>query len=212
MSKVKRVYNLIILDESGSMGIVKKSVINGFNQLCTDIGRIAREHEKQKHFISLSTFNGLGVRNRLACQPVSKIIPLNWRTYQPESNTPLYDAICLSVHNLQSDLNNISKYRVLVTVITDGQENASKGYSLNDTNQIISTLSEDPRWGFGLIGANIDVHDVAKSLAIPLQRTIEFESEGSSVNKMFRRYGNAQLYMANTFERGGDFACDDVPF
>ncbi len=213
MSKVKNVHNLIVLDESGSMGVVKAAVLNGFRQLQRDIELSAAEHKRQKHFISLSTFNGRGIKHRLLRQPVVEMARLGGRNYEPDSTTPLYDAICQSVLRLRNALADSFKYRALVTVITDGLENASKRFSLFDTNKLVGELSEDSRWGFGLIGAGFDVMEVAEDLAIPQHRTIQFESTEHDVNRMFKRYGAAQRNMANEFAKGGAFdQFDDIPF
>lgn len=70
-------------------------------------------------------------------------------------------------------------------------------------------MSADSRWGFGLIGANIDLEETAKSLSIPISRTIEFEHSDESVDRMFSRYARAQETYTNVFAGGGDFD-DDI--
>jgi hypothetical protein len=49
----QRVYNLIILDESGSMSIIEKQTISGFNETIQTISAAQRKHEGQRHFVSL---------------------------------------------------------------------------------------------------------------------------------------------------------------
>ena len=45
----QRVYNLIILDESGSMSIIEKQTISGFNETIQTISAAQRKHEGQRH-------------------------------------------------------------------------------------------------------------------------------------------------------------------
>jgi len=75
---------------------------------------------------------------------------------------------------------------------------------------LIENLSEDPRWGFGLIGANILLEETAEQLSIPIKRTIKFETNRKSVDCMMARYCYAQSNMAKVFDAGGGF--DEIPF
>ena len=58
----QRVYNLIILDESGSMSIIEKQTISGFNETIQTISAAQRKHEGQRHFVSLVVFNSDSIR------------------------------------------------------------------------------------------------------------------------------------------------------
>ena len=207
----KQIHNLIILDESGSMEMIKEATINGFHELATQMQSLSKESSNQQHFISLVTFNGDGIKSRLSMQPICELVNINERNYRPNNNTPLYDAICKSVLTLKHELYEKDNYGVLVTVITDGIENSSKEFSLKETKLLIENMSKDSRWGFGLIGANIDLEETANSLSIPLSRTIEFEHTKESVEKMFKRYGKAQKTLSDVFADGGGFD-DDIPF
>ena len=211
MVKQKTIHNLIILDESGSMGVIKDATISGFHGLAHQIISSGREFPTQDHKISLTTFSGTQTKFKLFNQPVSELASINNQNYRPDDTTPLYDAICKSVLRLKHELYNSKNYRALVTILTDGLENSSEEFSLQETKYLIETMSEDSRWGFGLIGANIDARRTAESLSIPASRAIEFEAEDFSVNEMFRRYRVAQRNMHSVFNRGGDFS-DHIPF
>ena len=139
--------------------------------------------QNQHHYISFVTFNDTGIKFRLFNQPVGKLNKIDEKTFQPDGQTPLYDAICKSALKLKHELYHEKDYNVLVTIITDGEENNSSKFSQKETKLLIENLSENPNWAFGLIGANIDVEAVANSLSIPIKRTITFNSEDSSVNK-----------------------------
>lgn len=155
MANKQQIHNLIILDESGSMGMIKEATLKGFNELGRKITSLSDESKNQEHLISLVTFNGNGVKERLFCQPIAELININESNYKPDSTTPMYDAICKSVLRLKRELYGRDNFGVLVTIITDGQENASKEFSHKETKLLIEDMSSDSRWGFGLIGANI---------------------------------------------------------
>jgi len=50
-------------------------------------------------------------------------------TFQPDASTPLYDAIGFSVNKLKRKIEDETDYQVLVTIITDGEENSSTEYT-----------------------------------------------------------------------------------
>ncbi|MCP3931090.1 MAG: VWA domain-containing protein, partial [Bacteroidetes bacterium] len=147
------IYNLIILDESGSMGVIKEPTISGFNELATTISHSKAQFPEQKHFVSFVTFNNYGIKFRLYNQPVEELGRIDGNSFQPNGMTPLYDAIGMGVLKLKHELINQENYDVLVTVITDGEENYSQEFTLKEVKLIIEQLSAKRNWAFGLIGA-----------------------------------------------------------
>jgi hypothetical protein len=180
--KTDHVYNLIILDESGSMDAIKGSTISGFNELVQTIKGIEKQYPEQKHFISLVTFNGLGIKTKLDKQPVSGLSVLDKDSYNPDSMTPLYDAIAFSVLKLRMDIAGIENTHVLVTILTDGLENHSKEFSGRQVKNIIDE-QKALGWTFTYIGANHDVEQAAASISIT--NIMKFESDDTSVNALF---------------------------
>jgi hypothetical protein len=61
----RTVNNLIILDESGSMEAIKRATIIGFNEVVQTIKGVEKRFPEQEHFVSLVTFNGLGIKTKL---------------------------------------------------------------------------------------------------------------------------------------------------
>ena len=52
METKHQVHNLIILDESGSMESIKKTIIEGFNEIVQTVKGIEKDFPEQEHFIS----------------------------------------------------------------------------------------------------------------------------------------------------------------
>ncbi len=177
-----KIYNLIILDESGSMSSIQKATISGFNEVVQTIKGIEKKFPDQQHFISLVSFNGLDIKTLLDKQPAASLSPIDEKTYQPDSMTPLYDAIALSVLKLKIDVAGIENANVLVTILTDGEENASKEFSHAQLNNIINEL-KNLGWTFTYIGANHDVEKVAHSISI--SNTLKFEANEQDMALLF---------------------------
>lgn len=115
-----RVFNLIILDESGSMQSIKKEAIDSVNETVQTIRSAEKKNENQEHFVSLVTFND-DVKTVYDCVPAKEVKELTSETYHPDCCTALYDAMGMSFNVIRSKVGEDD--RVLVTVVTDGYEN-----------------------------------------------------------------------------------------
>jgi uncharacterized protein YegL len=190
MEKKHQVHNLIILDESGSMEPIKTTIIQGFNELVQTIQGIERQFPEQEHFISFISFNGLGQKLLHFIDPVSKLKQIDDKTYQPDATTPLFDAMGFSINKLKHSLQGQTDYNVLVTILTDGEENASKEYSGNNIKILVEELKQN-RWTFTYIGTDHDVEKIANSLSI--NNTMIFEKNDADIKRMFMKEHNARF-------------------
>ena len=178
-SKEINVYNLILLDESGSMSSIWRQALDGINETLNGIRKTQDEYPSQHQYVSIVTFEGNGVRGVKTLRdriPVENIQNLKDDDYRPGGCTPLYDAMGLSLNYLQHCVRDEDV--VLVTIITDGYENSSNEYS----GQAIKTLVEKLRgrgWTFAYIGANQDAVEVAKGLNIDNAMNFDATPQGT---------------------------------
>ena len=186
LSMKTRIFNLIIIDESGSMQSIKKEAIDSVNETIQTIRSAQKKHEEQEHFVSLVTFND-DVKTVHDCVPVSEVTELTSETYQPACCTALYDAMGLSVNALRKKVADVDKG--LVTVVTDGYENASKEYSGKAIKALVDELKAKG-WVFAYIGANQDVEAVAASISIT--NTMNFEATCVGTTAMSEKLGRSR--------------------
>lgn len=184
MEKKHQVHNLIILDESGSMESIKTTIIQGFNELVQTIQGIEKQFPEQEHFISFVSFNGLGQKLLHFMDPASKLKQIDDKTYKPDASTPLFDAMGFSINKLKQSLQGQTDYNVLVTILTDGQENASKEFSGSDIKKLVEELKQN-RWTFTYIGTDHDVEKIAISLSI--NNTMVFAKNEADIKRMFMK-------------------------
>lgn len=173
-----KIFNLIIIDESGSMDCIKQQAINSVNETIQTIRAAQKRNENQEHFVSLVSFND-DVKTISDCVAVDEVQELTKNTYQPNCCTALYDAMGLSLNALRKRVADEDK--VLVTVVTDGYENASREYSGKAIKALVEELKEKG-WVFAYIGANHDVEAAASSIAI--ENTMSFEATDMGVAEM----------------------------
>lgn len=187
-----RIFNLIIIDESGSMQSIKRAAIDSVNETIQTIRSAEQKHPEQEHYVSLVSFND-DVKTIYDCVEVEQVKEINDETYQPSCCTALYDAMGISLSKLRKRVAESDK--VLVTVVTDGYENSSKEYS----GKAIKTLVDELKakgWVFAYIGANQDVEAVAATISIT--NVIQFESSAPGTQEMTERVnrGRNRLYEA----------------
>lgn len=177
----QRIFNLIILDESGSMELIKCEAISGFNETVQTIVSAQKAHPLQQHFVSLVTFNTDAVRLVYDKVAVMEVPMIDEQTYRPCCGTPLYDAMGAAILSLQRTVS--ADDTVLVTVITDGEENASREFKGEQIKRLVEQKRAEG-WVFTYIGTNQDVSRVAQTLSINNSIAFSYSEEGTK--EMFK--------------------------
>lgn len=180
---VTKVYNLIILDESGSMSCIKRQAIDGVNETFNTIRDAQKEHKEQEHLVSFITFDSRCTNVIYDKVNIAEVNALTEKDYDPCACTPLYDAMGFALTNLRQFVED--RDLVLVTIITDGYENSSTEYSGRAIKALVDELRQKQDWVFTYIGANQDVEKVAADLGI--SNHLEFKEDVEGTKEMFRR-------------------------
>lgn len=181
-----RIYNLIIIDESGSMGGIENQTLSGANEVIGTIKRTQQENPDDNQMVCVVTFDSGSsrpdVRAIVDCEMAENVKDLTRDQYNPRGCTPLYDAIGVSVTNLQKHVKEGD--HVLVTIITDGYENSSHRFTSSMVASLIKELSEKG-WTFTFIGANQD--SVLSARELNIQSAMDFEASYYGAKIMWDR-------------------------
>ena len=165
-SSKTKVYNVIIMDRSGSMWDIQKSAIQGYNEVLGGIKADAKTYaETQEHFMTLVLFDSTAIENVYWNEDPAKAAILTTETYVPGACTPLYDAIGQTLTRLQKELNGDPNVSVIVTIITDG-------------------------WSFAYMGTDHDVDGVTVSLSIT--NVVKFEKTEAETQAVFEKERRAR--------------------
>lgn len=177
--KKTQVFNVIILDRSGSMECIRQAAVEGFNETLAGIKKAQEKFvETQDHFVSLVTFCSCETTHVFDKTPVAEAHPLRMEDYQPCCATPLYDAMGITLTAMRKHVREIEDSVVVVTIITDGMENASREYNGQSIKELVERLRGEG-WTFTYMGANQDSVEVAMTLSIRNYRNFDYSDEGT---------------------------------
>jgi uncharacterized protein YegL len=162
----------LVLDRSGSMENMEKEAIGGFNSFL-------ESHQKAPGQAKLTLV--LFDHEYIVAQdgrPVQEVQKLDAHSYQPRGTTALLDAIGRTINTVGERLSHTPEQerpdKVLIVILTDGLENASKEFSLKQINQMIQHQREVYSWEFIFLGAGQDAIQVANSLGISADSAFQF--------------------------------------
>lgn len=126
-----QVFNVIILDKSGSMECIRQAAVSGFNETLNGIKKAQEKcADTQEHFVSLLTFCDCEKKYVLDKVPVSEARHLTMEDYEPCCCTLLYDAMGFTLTSMRNHVKNIEDSVVVVTIITDGLKYAIGGFMM----------------------------------------------------------------------------------
>ena len=213
MKNKKTIYHFII-DKSGSMSGMEQQAVSGFNTQLATLQELKQTYPEQEFKVSLTYFNH-HVQDIILNGSVDQILPMDPRTFDPGGSTALLDAICKSIYQLKSDFETELKKdeaTVVMVIITDGAENASRLYTYHEVARMIKELDETGKWTFSFLGADLDAIHTSQMLNISKENVISFSKYNYSgmmndVSISIRTYaqskshGNAKNNIFDIFEK-----------
>ena len=190
-----KVFNVIIMDRSGSMWDIQKSAIHGYNEVLGGIKADAEKYaDTQEHFVTLVLFDGFSINDVYWNANPQKAAILTTETYVPGASTPLYDAIGRTLTKLEKQLRGDERHSAVVTIITDGLENSSTEYSLSAVQTMIGHLKEEG-WVFAYMGTDHDVEGVTATLSVT--NVVKFEKTEAETKAAFEKERRARNRLAS---------------
>lgn len=151
---------LVITDRSGSMDRIRADVIGGFNAFVRDqqaqpgLAKLTHAQFDNEYSVLLQ-----GV-------PLDQVPALTEATYVPRGGTALYDAIGRTLNEQGARIKAEAWAElVVVAIITDGEENASREYQLDQVRSM-TAHAEGHGWKFLYLAANQDAFAAAAHLGL----------------------------------------------
>ena len=206
--KKAHIYNLIIVDESGSMGGLEAVTISGINETIATIRKAQKDFaDKQQQFLTLVCFDSHHgelppIRTHIDAMPIDSV--QDFHDYNPTGCTPLFDAMGESMTTLYARIKDDENASAVVTVITDGLENDSRKWSGPALRKLIERLKEEG-WTFSYMGSCHDVEEVTRNLSI--DHVLEFEHDQMGARNTWHRDSSSKFAYYQRMSR--EFHADD---
>lgn len=151
---------LFIIDRSGSMGSIKLDMEGGINGVLEEQKKLPGEFT-----VDVAYFDNVVTYDERFLSLESASIEI-----KPRGMTALHDAIVHSIIEFGRALSQIPEEdrpgTVLVVIVTDGHENASKASTISDVKAIITQQQDVYGWEFLFLGANQDALATGQSFGL----------------------------------------------
>ena len=170
-----------ILDRSGSMSSMTRAAISGYNEfLAAQQATVDDQGQPIPATFTLILFDHeySAIHQR---EDIQTAQPLTLETYVPRGSTALLDAIGRTIDDIGVALAATPEAdrpsKVIVAILTDGEENASNHYSMADINQRITHQTGKYGWEFLFLGANQDAIATAARMGIHAHQAATFVAD-----------------------------------
>lgn len=172
---------VVILDRSGSMASIKTDVIGGYDKFVAD-----QKAAPGECVLTLVQFDSQGIDTVLEAKPIHEVPSL---VLQPRDLTPLLDAMGRTITQVGDRLSKTAEdkrpQKVIVLVITDGVENASKEYSRAQIKAMVEHQQKAYNWVFSYLGANVDAFQEAGAMGISATSSATYSANRGGVKHAF---------------------------
>lgn len=191
-SQGDRTHICMILDRTGSMESIKQDTIGGFNSyiaaqksLPTPATFTLVQFDSQDPFEVIHKFTDIQMVGDLTAQ-----------TYMPRASTPLYDAVGRGINDLKAGLGGLPEAlrpkKIVVVIVTDGQENASREFTGAQVRKMIADAKE-AGWQFVFLSADESAISDSSSLNIDASNAAFFRKNKMGSNEMWERVSNRSM-------------------
>ena len=195
--KKNRVLIEFIQDRSGSMSASWAETLNGFKVFVDDLAK----QKGADHFLSLTTFDTL-VDRPLSCVPIKSVKPGILAEYGPRGGTALYDALGDVLTGIDSRAAEFDK--IIVVVVTDGQENSSGVFTKEAVNTLVDAKLQKGNYTFTYLGTQPETWNDASKIGFAAGQTVVWDRRrtGSTYTVLAASLGN--------FTRSGEARTDSL--
>ena len=191
-SQGDRTHICMILDRTGSMESIKQDTIGGFNSYIA----------AQKSLPTPATFTLVQFDSQDPFEVIHKftdiqmVADLTGQTYVPRASTPLYDAVGRGINDLKTGLGALPEAlrpkKIVMVIVTDGQENASREFTGAQVRKMIADAKE-AGWQFVFLSADESAISDSSSLNIDASNAAFFKKSSAGANEMWERVANRSM-------------------
>jgi len=185
---------VFLLDRSGSMQSIKSDVIGGFEAFIAE--------QRAGEGLCTATLAQFDTEYEVVYRGVAleQVPPL---ALCPRGSTALHDSMGKLITDTAAEINALAEAdkpgAVIVAIMTDGLENASREWRQSDIKALVEQQTNDSGWEFLYMGADQDAVEVGRGLGVKDGQAITY-ARGKSREAMLaasdrvRGYRSARLH------------------
>ena len=176
---------LCVIDESSSMARMASKAIEGFNTFLLEQQELPGQAR-----ISLVKFAST-VKPVYSGRPLMAAPMLDPASYSPRGNTAMYDGIGWTLDNEgQRIAEQLWADKVVVCILTDGEENSSREYRQDQIKSMIDHAQANG-WVFVFLAANIDAKATAAGMGIKPEFVSQYAGTAEGTKAAYGVAGSA---------------------
>lgn len=187
MPKANLAEIIFVLDKSGSMESIRRETIAGFNGFVRS--QISSPGDARMTLILFDTNYSVA----FAGVPLKEVVDLNPDSYAPSGGTALLDAVGTAIDRTGKRLAGLTESqrpaKVMMVVLTDGEENSSRECTVEDVRGMVRHQSDVYSWEFLFLGANQDARTEAGKMG--MERAMDFVADEEGVAFAYARVSEA---------------------
>jgi len=158
------------IDESGSIAHagITKPLVEAYNQTVTDIRQSVLDEGQEASMTALA-FGDRNLKHRILYvgQQVQTVTPLRVSDLNPTGMTPLFDSVYRAIKKLEELDDGNPDTSLIVSTITDGQENQSVDPGVPTTLRLMESKIATDRWTFSFLVPNGEEDSFARDFNVP---------------------------------------------
>ena len=210
MSTGTKTHISIILDRTGSMESIRDDVIGGFNAFLAE----QKKDNKDQTTLTLVQFDTQNPYEVIhSFKPIEKVKKLTRETYVPRAMTPLLDAMGRGINDLEKTLSDMKEDdrpdKVVMVVITDGQENSSQEFRKDQIVKMIKEKQKKNDWQFVFLSADLDAIQDAGDYGFHQASTMAFDKDGVGISNAFLSLSESVMRYRKNKSGNVSFSEDD---
>ncbi len=187
---------ICILDKSGSMYGKESDTIGSYNQMLKE-----QKIQPGEAYITTALFSDC-CRILYRHTPIQKAAELTETTYFTGGNTAFFDAVGKVLTEADQVISGNGKRfqpKVLVFIITDGIENASRYYNLFTIRKLIQE-KQSQGWEFLFFGTDMETLELAQSTGIKKKNTLQYTRDSKGIKTGYQTAGQLFTQMRRRTE------------
>jgi Mg-chelatase subunit ChlD len=198
--KGTHIYKLV--DRSGSMESIAGDVIGGFNHFLRE-----QQANGDDARITVIQFDSQNPAEVIAAGiPIREMTEMTSQTFIPRGGTPLLDATGSIISRARAEAvarkaANLPEEDIIIVTITDGEENQSVEYSLQQVRDLIG-VCESAGWVFVYLSAALDAYGDAQRMGVHSGATQQFSHSADGSRRGFDSLSRNMVNLREKKRRG----------